>query len=72
MAHLSEQLTNSAQQSFKRIDLFTCGEERRVGSTRDIDVVILRAHQGFLTHRKDADLDIPILKQAKAEYANLQ
>jgi hypothetical protein len=27
------------------------------------------AHQDFLTLWKDADADIPILKQAKAEYA---
>jgi tetratricopeptide (TPR) repeat protein len=30
------------------------------------------AHQDFLTLWKDADPDIPILKQAKAEYAKLQ
>jgi hypothetical protein len=30
------------------------------------------AYQGFLTLWKDADSDIPILKQAKAEYAKLQ
>jgi len=30
------------------------------------------AYQGFLTLWKDADLDIPILKEAKAEYANLK
>jgi len=30
------------------------------------------AYQEFLTLWKDADLDIPILKQAKAEYAKLQ
>jgi eukaryotic-like serine/threonine-protein kinase len=30
------------------------------------------AYQGFLTVWKDADRDIPILKQAKAEYARLQ
>jgi hypothetical protein len=30
------------------------------------------AYQGFLALWKDADLDIPILKQAKAEYAKLQ
>ena len=30
------------------------------------------AYQGFLTLWKDADPDIPILKQAKAEYAGLQ
>ena len=29
-------------------------------------------YQNFLTLWKDADPDIPILKQAKAEYANLQ
>ena len=30
------------------------------------------AYQDFLTLWKDADPDIPILKQAKAEYARLQ
>jgi hypothetical protein len=30
------------------------------------------AYQGFLALWKDADPDIPILKQAKAEYARLQ
>jgi Tfp pilus assembly protein PilF len=30
------------------------------------------AYQEFLSLWKDADLDIPILKQAKAEYAKLQ
>ncbi len=30
------------------------------------------AYQDFLTLWKDADPDIPILKQAKAEYANLK
>jgi eukaryotic-like serine/threonine-protein kinase len=30
------------------------------------------AYQGFLALWKDADPDIPILKQAKAEYAKLQ
>jgi len=32
----------------------------------------LHAYKDFLTLWKDADPDIPILKQAKAEYANLQ
>jgi hypothetical protein len=31
-----------------------------------------RAHQDFLALWKDADPDIPILKEAKAEYAKLQ
>jgi hypothetical protein len=30
------------------------------------------AYKDFLTRWKDADPDIPILKQAKAEYAKLQ
>ena len=30
------------------------------------------AYQDFLTLWKDADPDVPILKQAKAEYAKLQ
>jgi eukaryotic-like serine/threonine-protein kinase len=30
------------------------------------------AYQDFLTLWKDADTDLPILKQAKAEYAKLQ
>ena len=30
------------------------------------------AYRNFLTLWKDADPDIPIFKQAKAEYANLQ
>jgi len=30
------------------------------------------AYQDFLTLWKDADTDIPILKEAKAEYAKLQ
>jgi hypothetical protein len=33
---------------------------------------VLAAYKDFLTHWKDADPDIPILKQAKAEYAKLQ
>jgi len=30
------------------------------------------SYEEFLTLWKDADADIPILKQARAEYANLQ
>ena len=32
----------------------------------------LTAYQDFLALWKDADLDIPVLKQAKAEYSKLQ
>jgi hypothetical protein len=30
------------------------------------------AYRGFFTFRKDADPDIPILKEAKAEYDKLK
>jgi len=33
---------------------------------------LVAAYQDFLTLWKDADPDIPILKQAKAEYAKLE
>jgi len=32
----------------------------------------MHAHKDFLTLWKDADPDIPILKEAKSEYAKLQ
>ncbi len=35
-------------------------------------VLALAAYKDFLTPWKDADPDIPILKQAKAEYAKLK
>jgi hypothetical protein len=42
---------------------------------RDADAARIRAlaaNKDFLNLWKDADRDIPILKQAKAEYAKLQ
>jgi hypothetical protein len=33
---------------------------------------MVRPHQDFLSQSKDADADIPVLKEAKAEYAKLQ
>ena len=42
---------------------------------RDADAARVRAlaaYKDFLTLWKDADPDIPILKEAKAEYAKLQ
>jgi hypothetical protein len=44
-------------------------------SPADADAARFRAraaYKDFLTLWKDADPDIPILKQAKAEYARLQ
>ena len=44
-------------------------------TSQDADAARVRAlaaYKDFLTLWKDADSDIPILKQAKAEYAKLQ
>ena len=43
---------------------------RAYASSRD-NAKAKSAYEGFLTLWKDADRDIPILKQAKAEYAKL-
>jgi hypothetical protein len=49
--------------------------QARTSSGADADLARVRALaacKDFLTLWKDADTDIPILKQAKAEYAKLQ
>jgi eukaryotic-like serine/threonine-protein kinase len=49
--------------------------EARTSQATDIDasrVRSLAAYEDFLTLWKDADSDIPILKQTKAEYATLK
>ncbi len=49
--------------------------ESRTSQGADADLArtrALAAYKDFLTLWKDADLDIPILKEAKAEYAKLQ
>jgi serine/threonine protein kinase/tetratricopeptide (TPR) repeat protein len=49
--------------------------ESRISQGADADAARVRAlagYKGFLTLWKDADPDIPILKEAKAEYAKLQ
>jgi eukaryotic-like serine/threonine-protein kinase len=49
--------------------------ESRTSQGADADAARVRAlaaYKDFLTLWKDADPDIPILKQAKAEYARLQ
>jgi serine/threonine protein kinase len=49
--------------------------QARISSGADADLArsrALAAYKDFLTLWKDADSDIPILKQAKAEYAELQ
>jgi hypothetical protein len=52
-----------------------CREAFRSWEGADADAARVRAlaaYKDFLTLWKDADPDIPILKQAKAEYAKLQ
>ena len=49
--------------------------QSRTSKGGDADAACVRAlaaYKGFLALWKDADPDIPILKQAKAEYAKLQ
>jgi hypothetical protein len=49
--------------------------QSRTSQGADADAARLRAlasYKDFLTLWKDADPDIPILKEAKAEYAKLQ
>ena len=49
-----------------------CGPELRKARMPAARVRALAAYKDFLTLWKDADPDIPILKEAKAEYAKLQ
>jgi hypothetical protein len=49
--------------------------QSRTSQDADADIAQVRAmaaYKDFLTLWKDADSDIPILKEAKAEYAKLQ
>jgi DNA-binding winged helix-turn-helix (wHTH) protein/tetratricopeptide (TPR) repeat protein len=82
-AYLSEQQSAAAAEFQKILDhrglLWNCatGALARLGLARAYvlqgDTAKARAaYQDFLTLWKDADTDIPILRQAKAEYAKLQ
>ena len=61
LAHLGVALANALQASTSQ------GADADAAGVR-----ALTAYKDFLTLWKDADPDIPILKQAKAEYAKLQ
>ena len=58
------------QRSHRRTGALATGPSVRL--CREIRAKAKAAYQDFLTLWKDADPDIPILKQAKAEYARLQ
>jgi hypothetical protein len=51
---------------------FLTGVEKLIHQILFVSDNALAAYKDFLTLWKDADPDIPILKQAKAEYAKLQ
>ena len=51
-------------------DACILGWKRSYGGPAYSDAVA--AYKDFLTLRKDADTDIPVLSQTKAEYAKLQ
>ncbi len=83
-AHLMRYEGNAAAAEFQKfiehrgvVVNFSWGALARLGLARAYalqgDTTKARAaYQDFLTLWKDADTDIPMLKQAKAEYANLQ
>jgi eukaryotic-like serine/threonine-protein kinase len=60
-AHLGVARTNALESRT------TQGADADAGRVR-----ALAAYRGFLTLWKDADPDVPMLKEAKAEYAKLQ
>jgi hypothetical protein len=84
VGYLSERKSDAAMAEFQRIlgypgILWNCptGPLARLGLARAYamsgDLSKAKAvYQDFLTLGKDADPDIPIYKQAKAEYARLQ
>jgi hypothetical protein len=65
LAHLGVARANALQA--KTLQLEGQGAEGNAARDR-----ALAAYKDFLTLWKDADDDIPVLKQAKAEYAKLQ
>jgi hypothetical protein len=57
--------------SVQDCSLFIEAEQSARQEIREL-VASRKSYQDFLTLRKDADPDIPIYKQAKAEYAELK
>ena len=75
LAHLGVARANALEAGYARVGTAASAVqgERSSPAYRDAARVrALAAYKDFLTLWKDADPDIPILKQAKAEYAKLQ
>jgi predicted Ser/Thr protein kinase/Tfp pilus assembly protein PilF len=75
LAHLGVARANALEAGYGHVgaDAFVRTAEQSSAADRDAARVrALAAYKDFLTLWKDADPNIPILKQAKAEYAKLQ
>ena len=80
LAHLGVARANALQAGIARVGIGASPVQAELRSAADASpadrdaarVRALAAYKDFLTLWKDADPDIPILKEAKAEYAKLQ
>jgi eukaryotic-like serine/threonine-protein kinase len=75
LAHLGVARANALQASVPRVGTAGLAVQAEQSSTAERDAARVRAlgaYKDFLTLWKDADSDIPLLRQAKAEYAKLQ
>jgi serine/threonine protein kinase/tetratricopeptide (TPR) repeat protein len=72
LAHLGVARANALQARVGTAASAAQGEQSSPADRDAARVRALAAYKDFLTLWKDADADIPILKQAKAEYAKLQ
>ncbi|HYA22902.1 MAG TPA: tetratricopeptide repeat protein [Terriglobales bacterium] len=75
LAHLGVARANALQAGIGHVGTGASPVQAEHSSAADRDAARFRAiaaYKDFLTLWKDADVDIPILKQAKAEYAKLQ
>jgi len=72
LAHLGVARANALQARVGTAASAVQGEQSSPADRDAARVRALAAYKDFLTLWKDADPDVPILKEAKAEYAKLQ
>ncbi len=75
LAHLGVARANALEAGYARIGAAASPVQGEQSSPADRDAARVRAlaaYKDFLTLWKDADPDIPVLKQAKADYSKLQ